>query len=176
MKKNILSLEMDDWDDGEEDDDSLENKYLIFSLKDKDYGIPISLVIEITGMKKIYPIPSLPDYVLGVAFNQDKIIPVYDLCKKFQIDKSEYNEKTCLIIIEMKSQSLAIIADSVKEVINIHNKETAPGFGIENSKKYITHIAEINGKIKFLLDLDKIIHESELININQIAKEMLKGE
>lgn len=176
MKKNILSIEMDDLEDADDDADLLDNKYLIFTIKEKDYGIPISYVTDITGMKKIHTIPGLPDYILGVTFNQDNIIPIFDLCKKFELDNIAYNQKTCIINLMIHSQQFAIITDSVKEVLNINNKEPAPGFGIENSKKYITHIVEINGKIKFLLDIEKIIQESEIIKINEIAKKNLIGE
>jgi len=118
-------------------------KYLTFTLAGEEYGIGILKVKEIIGMMPITLIPQTPHYVKGVINLRGKVIPVVDLRLKFKMDATDYTERTCIIVVEISSDSgsimMGIVVDSVSEVMNIKTEdiEETPTFGTKLNTDYI---------------------------------------
>ncbi len=144
-----------------------EGKYLTFSLAREEYGIGILKIKEIIGMMPITTVPRTPAYVKGVINLRGKVIPVVDLRLKFGMEEIGYTERTCIIVVEiavgMGSIQMGIVVDSVSEVLNIKaaDMEETPAFGAKLDTDYILGMAKMNGGVKILLDINKILHADE---------------
>lgn len=150
-----------------------EGKYLTFSLAGEEYGIGILQVKEIIGMMPITSVPRTPDFVKGVINLRGKVIPVIDLRLRFAIPESEYTERTCIIVVEITASYgemvIGIVVDSVSEVLNIkgENIEESPSFGTSLDSQYILGMAKLEGGVKILLDIDKVLTSEELTLLEQ---------
>ena len=78
-----------------------EGKYLTFGLGSEEYGLEILKVKEIIGVMNITSVPQTPKYVKGVINFSGKVISVIDLRPKFGMDAKEYNERTCIIVVDI---------------------------------------------------------------------------
>ena len=140
-----------------------EGKYLTFSLAGEEYGIGIIKVREIIGMMPVTPVPQTPDFVKGVINLRGKVIPVIDLRLRFGLDATAYTERTCIIVVEIHGETgavpVGIVVDAVSEVLNIKGTdiEETPTFGAELDTDYILGMAKMNGGVKILLDIDKVL-------------------
>ncbi|MFP5213175.1 MAG: chemotaxis protein CheW [Acidobacteriota bacterium] len=143
-------------------------KYLTFTLADEEYGIGILKVKEIIGMMPITLVPQTPHFVKGVINLRGKVIPVVDLRLKFGMEQIDYSERTCIIVVEIRGEAgsimMGIVVDSVSEVIHLKNDdiEETPTFGTRLNTDYIKGMAKIEGKVKILLDIDKVLTNQEL--------------
>ena len=151
-----------------------EGKYLTFTLANEDYGLEILKVREIIGMMDITAIPQTPSYVKGVINLRGKVIPVIDLRLKFGLPPMEYGERTCIIVVEVKTQDamqMGVVVDTVSEVMNINGAdiEPAPSFGTRVDTKYILGIAKARGTIKILLDIDQVLSPKELAGLEGLG-------
>jgi len=152
-----------------------EGKYLTFSLAGEEYGIGILKVKEIIGMMPITTVPRTPDFVKGVINLRGKVIPVVDLRRKFGMEEKAYTERTCIIVVEIKGQGgsvlTGIVVDSVSEVLNIKagDVEDTPTFGIRVNTDYILGMAKVNGGVKILLDIDKVLSQEEIAALDRAA-------
>jgi len=148
--------------------DSREGKYLTFTLDQEEYGIGITKVKEIIGMIAITPVPQTPHFVKGVINLRGKVIPVIDLRLKFGLEPMAYNERTCIIVVEISGAGenipMGIVVDSVSEVLNIKEDdiEDTPSFGTHLETSYILGMAKTGGGVKILLDIDKVLTSEEL--------------
>jgi len=79
-----------------------EGKYLTFTMAEEEYGIGILKIKEIIGMMQITTIPRTPEFVKGVINLRGKVIPVMDLRLRFGMEGIEYNERTCIIVVEIE--------------------------------------------------------------------------
>ncbi|RKY75071.1 chemotaxis protein CheW [candidate division KSB1 bacterium] len=146
-----------------------EGKYLTFSLAGEEYGIAILKVKEIIGMMPITSVPRTPEFVKGVINLRGKVIPVVDLRLKFGMEETEYTERTCIIVVEIVGQAgtvlMGIVVDSVSEVLNIKGEEIedTPSFGAKLNTEYILGMAKIEGGVKILLDIDRVLAAGEHI-------------
>jgi purine-binding chemotaxis protein CheW len=152
-----------------------EGKYLTFTLAAEEYGIGILKVKEIIGIMAITKVPQTPEYMKGVINLRGKVIPVVDLRLKFGMESNEYTERTCIIVVEIDQDNrkihMGIVVDAVSEVMNIKagDIEDAPNFGSRLNTDYILGMAKIGGKVKILLDIAKILSNSEFVAVSNAA-------
>lgn len=152
-----------------------EGKYLTFILAGEEYGIGILKVKEIIGMMTITTIPQTPSYVKGVINLRGKVIPVVDLRLKFGMNAIDYTDRTCIIVVEIKTESsdlrVGIVVDTVSEVLNIKagDIENSPAFGTTMNTDFILGMAKINGGVKVLLDIDKVMNTADIASLTAAA-------
>ena len=152
-----------------------EGKYLTFNMVNEEYGIGILKIKEIIGMMPVTPVPQTPEYVKGVINLRGKLIPVVDLRLRFSIEEIEYTDRTCIIVVEITGQSgtvrIGIVVDSVSEVLNIKGEdiEDTPSFGAKLNTEYILGMAKMEGGVKILLDIDRVLNAEEIGAVREAA-------
>ena len=152
-----------------------EGKYLTFSLAGEEYGIGILKIREIIGMLPITSVPETPHYVKGVINLRGKVIPVVDLRLRFGMPEIAYTERTCIIVVEMKSSGgtvhIGTVVDAVSEVLNIKGEDIAdtPSFGAKFNSDYILGMAKMGKGVKLLLDIDRVLSSEELVLLKEAA-------
>ncbi len=152
-----------------------EGKYLTFTLAEEEYGIGILKIREIIGMMPITSVPRTPKFVKGVINLRGKVIPVVDLRLRFGMEEIDYTERTCIIVVEVESGSgqviIGIVVDSVSEVLNIKAEEIedTPTFGTRLNTDYILGMAKMEGRVKILLDIDRVLSAEEVAVLQKAA-------
>lgn len=141
-------------------------QYLIFSLDNESFGIDIHYVMEIIGMENITIVPNLPEYIKGVINLRGKIIPVMDVRLKLHKPAKEYNERTCIIVVEINHRYMGLMIDAVLEVINMKQEDIMlpPKNGTEKenvTNRYLCGIVKIDQAIKLLLNGEKLLEITE---------------
>jgi purine-binding chemotaxis protein CheW len=155
--------------------ESRAGKYLTFSLAPEEYGIPILKVKEIIGMMPITSVPRVADFIKGVINLRGKVIPVVDLRLKFGLEEIDYTERTCIIVVEISGASgtlsTGVIVDAVSEVIAIKDEdiEDTPEFGTTLDTDFISGMAQKDGGIKILLDIDSVVTPNERATLPSAA-------
>ncbi len=143
--------------------ESKAGKYLTFALGHEEFGLEILKVREINGYMEITAVPQTPSHVKGVINLRGQVIPVIDLRMKFGMDAAEVTEETCIIVVEItqgdRRFQTGIVVDRVKEVLDIagENIENSPQFGSNVDTDFILGMGKVNGAVKILLDIDKVL-------------------
>jgi len=152
-------------------------KFLTFFLANKEYGLEILKVQEIIGILEITPVPKTPDFIKGVINLRGHIIPIVDLRLKFGMKELEYSEETCIIVVKTSGIIMGIIVDRVSEVIDIAGVdiEKTPSFGVNVNTDYILGIGKTGGKVKLILDIDKVLSEEEVIDMYKMTSPKQNG-
>lgn len=152
-------------------EDTQGGKYLTFTVGREEYGIEIRYITEIIGIQEITEVPELPIYVKGIINLRGKIIPVIDVRLRFKKEPKDYNDRTCVIVIEIKDVAVGLIVDNVCEVLKISEENIVPPpdtkTGFHN--RYVRGIGKVGDKVKLLLDCDKLLSDDELDQINIVA-------
>ncbi len=169
MDVNQNPYEMDD--DLYDDEDTQKDKYLTFHIGTEDYGISIAYVTEIIGIQSITEIPEMPDFIKGVINLRGKVIPVMDVRARFKLPPREYDERTCIIVVEIDGTSVGMVVDTVNEVADIPEDQVEPP---PKSKRkggsFIQGLGKIDKEVKILLNINKILYDEELGSITEAAE------
>lgn len=153
----------------EQEEDTQKGRFLTFVLSNESYGIEIKHVTEIIGIQPVTEVPELPEYIRGIINLRGKIIPVMDVRLRFKKSFREYNDRTCVIVIDIRDISIGLIVDSVSEVISIPETEiVAPPEVNKNGNKYIKGIGKFGNEVKLILDCDRLLNEEETESLSKI--------
>lgn len=150
-------------------------KYLTFRLADEDYGVALLKVKEIIGMMPITAVPRTPDFVQGVINLRGQVIPVSDLRIRFEMPPIDYNDRTCIIVVEIEGAEglmrTGVIVDAVSEVLNApaDTIEEAPSFGTRADTEYILGMVNMDGGVKILLDIDQVFNKEDVAALERAA-------
>jgi len=138
-------------------------KYLTFFLAGEEYGLEILKVSEIIGMQPITRVPRMPEFVRGVINLRGKVIPITDLRSKFGMEH-DGSEDSCIIVVQMRGIMTGVVVDRVSEVVAIAEAdiEDAPTFGAGIHTEFLLGIGKTGGRVKLLLDIDKVLASSEI--------------
>ncbi|SHJ31414.1 chemotaxis protein CheW [Parasporobacterium paucivorans] len=152
--ENILSDRM------ETSEDTQKNRFLTFLVGNEGYGIEIQYITEIINVLAITKIPELPEYVKGIINLRGKIVPVMDVRLRFGKTAREYDDRTCIIVMNMGDLIIGLIVDSVSEVLTIPEEDISdpPQVGARGSV-FIRKIGKSPGGMKLLLDCNRLLME-----------------
>lgn len=145
----------------EEIEDTLSNKYLIFELDKQEYAIAIQYVVDIINVQPVTRVPSCPEFVRGITNLRGKVIPIIDVRIRFGKQPQDYNERTCIIVVEMWGLSVGMIIDSVSEVRTIESEDIAPPptFTSGVDIRFVDGIGKTDSGIKLILDCKTVLDD-----------------
>ena len=142
---------------------SREEQYVAFHLAGQMYGVNIEVVFEINRITAITRVPRTPEFVEGVINLRGKIIPVIDLCKRFNLPQAEKTAANMTIIVEVGGNTIGMIVDGVSEVLRIPVDSIDPPppmvHGIDAD--YLKGISIMDGKLMILLNMEKVLYGAE---------------
>lgn len=149
-----------------------EFKVVSFIIGDEEYALDIMKIDSIIEIKKILSIPQAPSFVEGIINFRGTVVPVINGRKKFFVEfsknKDERSDKA--IVVNFENRKVAILVDEVKEVLTLSQDilEEPPSEISNVSNKYISAIANMEGRMIIILDADKILSEKESFEISDM--------
>lgn len=150
MGEDNIKNSMPEYHDGEDggnfEFDDISNKYLTFELSSpedssKVYGIEMKDVIEIVNIQPISEVPYAPAYVKGVINLRGRIVPLIDINDRFCFAQTDYNERTCIIVVNIGENYIGLIVNQVYEVVNVREISPLPKELDKISNKFVSGIA-----------------------------------
>jgi purine-binding chemotaxis protein CheW len=91
-----------------------------------------------------------------------------DVRLRFKKPEIEYNDRTCVIVIDIKGVSIGMIVDSVSEVLVIPETEIVLPPDMSKSNKYIKGIGKVGSEVKLILDCNKLLNDEETENLGSL--------
>lgn len=143
--------------------DTQKGKNLTFIIDNETYGFEIKYVKQIIGVQDITPIPDQPAYIKGVINLRGQIIPIMDIRTKFNKPLVEYDDRTCIIILEVNGMTVGVIVDRVSEVIAIADEDIADTAGItaDIQNRFIRGIGKAGTKVIIMLDSRELMKHGQ---------------
>ena len=164
----------------EETSESQKGQFMTFQIGKEFFGINISYISEIIMMQPITAVPDVPDFIKGLINLRGKIIPVIDVRVRFDMPPVEYTDRTCIIIINVKSATVGLIVEKIAEVANVLHDEIASLPSLKryeySSNKFVYGIARVDDSVKLLLDPVKLVQQEEEEPEEELAEEGAEDE
>ena len=143
-------------------------------LGDEEYAIDVLKITEIIRTVEITIVPRMESYILGVMNLRGKVVPVIDLRVRFNLDSCDFDKSTRIIVVSVNKENIGFVVDEVTEVIRIKRSMVEPTPPLVGSigQEYILGICKYDSRLIMLLDIDRVINESEASE-SELRKKML---
>lgn len=160
--------------------DTQKGKYMTFRSGTEYFGLEIQYVQQIIQYQAVTKIPETEDYIKGLINLRGRIVPVVDVRLRFQQGECEYNDKTCILVINVKSTTVGLIVEQIAEVVYIAEENILPPPSIgrveKAHNKYVYGIGKVGNTVKLLLDPEKLLYDQDPEELEQEMKKMNEEE
>ena len=156
--------------------DEHKSKYMTFKSGNEYFGLKIQYVNEIIQIQAITMVPETEEYIKGLINLWGKIVPVIDVRLRFGQDAFEYNDRTCIIVIQVNTMMVGLIVEKIADVVEIKDSDILPPPTIsradQGNRKYIYGIGKVGDSVKLLLDPDKLLSDQDMAAVeNKLIEE-----
>ena len=153
------------------------DQYLVFTAQSQELGVQAMRVQEISQVLPVSHVPNAPPYIEGIMNLRGRIASVINFRKKFGFEPKEHDEDTRVIVVELDNYPIGITVDSVEEVVKIPDSSVQnlpESTSTAESKEYITGIGMLDKRLIILLDLDKVLTGTALVNVDELNQAISK--
>ena len=159
IQQNYGQVVMSDFGQEAVQEDTDEQKYIIFTLSNKMYGVPILNVLEIGTLSNVTPVPNLPVWIRGVTNIRGEIISVVDLGTYLGIPKMDRLDSGRMLVIRSLDEEIssAIIVDQVNQILNVPQESIMKTEAKVEDKiaPFLNGVFDFNNELIILLNLEK---------------------
>lgn len=160
------------------------NAVVTFHLNKCWYGVPAEYVVEAVKLRKVTPVPGIPDFIVGVINLRGNIMGVIDTKKVLSLPVREENTvrqdgkliSCSLIIIKVEGIEAGFLVDSVEGVTEIDPAGIEPPLStLEHSQaQYITGEIRIEGRLLVLLNICAVLNSTEIKMLRERREDLSK--
>jgi len=132
-------------------------KLVTFSLDDRKFGLYVSAVQRIIRVVEVTALPKAPEIVTGIINLQGTFIPVCDIRKRFRMPPREVCLDDQMIIAITAKRTVALIVDSVDDVIEISEEKIIAAEKILPELEYVEGVMKTEGGMVLIHDLERFL-------------------
>ncbi|MFH0984343.1 MAG: chemotaxis protein CheW [Candidatus Omnitrophota bacterium] len=142
-------------------------KVLVFSVGDKDYGADITKVREVIRLRKVTPVPDVPDFIEGVISFRGKILPLINLGKRFggSVETSRANR---IIIVKVQDHWTGMLVDKVCDVTTFKPEEIVSPDEMFKNAHYLRGVAKWVEKMVLIVDLAELLKSEDTASLQKV--------
>ncbi len=134
-------------------------KFLTFQVDKEIYGFDINFIIDINRIQEITLVPQQDAFVKGVINLRGQIIPVIEIRARFVKAYREYDDRTCIIVMDFDEFTVGVIVDTVLEVISVDKNEITSQKNFDKKSRFVQGITKSNDHMITLMDIEKLLFE-----------------
>ena len=138
--------------------DTTSQQLVVFSLGSEEYALPIGSVHEIIRFTEPRTVASDAAWIRGVIGLRGKIIPIFDLAARMELEIAAESEAGKIVIVESGTGQVGIMVDEVEEVLTVSSDqlEDVPSANSDS----IEAIAKIEDRLVILLNPEGLFARS----------------
>jgi purine-binding chemotaxis protein CheW len=147
-------------------------EFLTFKLGAEEYGIDILRVQEIRSYEQPTRIANAPAFIKGVVNLRGVIVPIIDLRLKLNCERSDYNDFTVVIVLNVKGRVIGAVVDSVSDVLELVKDQVKPAPELSSAvdSGFITGIGSVRSgqgddaseRMLILMDIEGLMSSAEM--------------
>lgn len=138
--------------------------HVLFKLDDTLYALPADVVLQMETYSGATFVPGAPPFVAGIIQLRGRVVPVIDLRVRFGLPPRERSLETRVVVGEEQDRTVALVADSAREVVRIAPSQLKPPPRLvdEGAKGFVRAVAQLGDRTVMVLDFAKVIGEEPL--------------
>lgn len=138
--------------------------HVLFKVDDTVYALPADVVLQMESYTGATVVPGAPSFVAGIIQLRGRVVPVVDLRARFGLPPKERTLETRVVVGEQHDRTVALIADSAREVVRMAPSQLKPPPRLvdDGTKGFVRAVAQLGDRTVMVLDFAKVIGEEPL--------------
>lgn len=138
---------------------------VVFRMGEEEFGTEISNVVEVLEYREPVRMPKAPEFIEGVIYLRDVILPVVDLRKRMELPAGAATPDTRYLVVLIDEERVALLVDAVVEVAHVGGEDLAdpPPFFRGVSAEYLQGLGKVRDRMVIVLKVERILSSQERI-------------
>jgi|GEM_PF-5665357 len=132
--------------------------HLVCSLGTGLYALDVQKVRHISLVDRVWRVPCLPDFVMGVTCIRGRLVPLVRLSTRLGLPKTTVVMRPCVVEMDL-SVPIAVVVDSVEAVarFDVRDIQPVPRIGGNADSHAVTGVVTYGSQLCMLLDIDWVL-------------------
>ncbi|HEY7569352.1 MAG TPA: chemotaxis protein CheW [Gemmatimonadaceae bacterium] len=138
-------------------------RLVTFRLGGDLFAAPIEAVERVLRYQTPRAVPNLPAWIGGVIEYGERIVPVIDLRRRFELPSAPITPQMRLLVLSAAGEWAAVLVDAVMDVRTIHAAELVapPPLFRGLAAEYLRGVIKRDDQLVIVLDTDRLLTSSE---------------
>ena len=142
-------------------------RWVLMTVDGQTYALPLTAVDRILRMVEVTPLPGAPDVVEGVIDIQGEVVPVVSIRRRLGLIHRRVEISDSLVVAHARNRRLAVIAESVLDVVERSGGDRVSTSDIARGTQYIEGLLKTDDGLVLIQDLDKFFSFEEESSLEQ---------
>ena len=151
---------------------SIVNSLVVFNLENQHYALPLSAVERVIRAAAITLLPKAPDIVLGVINIQGRIIPLFNIRKRFNLPQRDMGLSDQFIVAHISTRPVGLVVDSVTGVDEYSDAALIPAKEILPGLEYVDGVVKLPDGLVLIHDLETFLSLDERRSLDQAMQQV----
>ena len=142
-------------------------RIVTFRLGSDLFAADVSLVERVLKYAKPRSIPNVPDWIEGVIEYQERVVPVIDLRRRFDLSATEIGAHTRMLVFATMGEWVAVIVDAVLDVRPLQDADLAepPRLFRGLAGEYLRGLTRRGDELVLVLHADRLLSSHERLSL-----------
>lgn len=145
--------------------DALE-KMVVFRVGDDLFAAGVQSVERVLRHQPARPVPDVPEWVDGVIEYRQRVVPVINLRRRFELPQVDARPETRILIMHAGSEWIAVTVDAVLEVTSAGEVTPPPPFFRGLAGEYMRGLVKRGDDLVIALDVDRLLTATERLQLH----------
>jgi purine-binding chemotaxis protein CheW len=105
---------------------SVQQRFMTFFLNERQYGLPLRHVAEITPMRELNRLPHMPKAVEGILDLRGRVVPVVNLRARMALPPAGPDQKGTILVLDLAGTATGLLVDAVDAVLTVPEEDLVP--------------------------------------------------
>ena len=136
--------------------------FIVFSIAGTAYALRSQDVQHVEMIEQVTRVPNAAAFVDGVVFSRGQVVPAVNLRAYFGFERTPYDVRTRLIVVQSSTRSVGLIVDESREFVRITSSSIQPPQSTlaGMSSEYVEGIVSMDGRLILILKLGYLLNAS----------------
>lgn len=141
------------------------HQLLVFRLEGERYALGLESVERVFRAVAVTSLPKAPEIILGVVNVQGRVVPVFNLRRRFKLPEKEIDPGDQMIVARVKEQAFVLTADEVIGVMECPREAMVAAGDILPHLEYIEGVVKLADGLAFIHAIDSFFTPAEKVVI-----------
>jgi purine-binding chemotaxis protein CheW len=136
-------------------------EWVVFSLDAGRYALPLAAVERIVRAVEITHLPSAPRIVLGAIDVQGRVLPVFNVRRRFGLPERDIDPADQFVIARSGNRTVVLVVDAAQGVLQSPVSDTVSAASIATGLEHIQGVIRLPDGLVLIQDLDLFLSAAE---------------
>ncbi len=130
---------------------------LVFTLDDQYFGLPLSVVTQVTSAVEITHLPHSPSQCIGAINLHGEITPVFSMRRLLGLREKEIDLTDQFVICNLNKKIVGLWIDNAKSVSQFTKSACTSGGELFPKAEALEHVIKNDSQIILVYDIERLL-------------------